>query len=116
MRGAKERVGHEALEGVEPDDQPAAVGPYHLQFQDLPLVPLRARRLPIRRELHPNNTKPSLDHTRVNIAPKTARTKHLRTCASRASSTGGADADADAPSCAAVVPAPSAVAERWNRW
>lgn len=51
VRGAEERVGHEPLQGVEPDDEPATVGPQHRQREDPPLVLARARGFPVRSEL-----------------------------------------------------------------
>jgi hypothetical protein len=51
VRRAEERVGHEPLQGVEPDNEPAAVGPQHRQREDPPLVLTRARGFPICSEL-----------------------------------------------------------------
>jgi hypothetical protein len=49
--GAEERVGHEPLEGVVLEDEPAAVRPEHRQREDAPLLLVHARSLPVRSEL-----------------------------------------------------------------
>jgi len=51
VRGAEERVGHEPLQGVEPDDKPAAIGPQHRQRENVPLVLVSARSFPVHSEL-----------------------------------------------------------------